>query len=315
MDAVNAMFVAMTFAFVAVPLLLKSLDPNRLPAAVARLYAYGKITGGARPSGVLSVPKRWYRHFYAFSLALAVAAALALSDAYAAGAPWPAAASLCRRWLWDPVRRPEPSYSAAAASVAVGMFVVQCARRTYETYRVNVFSDTAVGLWYYASGYMHYAGAVVTVLAEAPVAVGQAAPSSGPWEPVRLAGALLVFGWAYRQQWRANVALAGARKRGGRVVTHEHVLLTGGLFDLVSSPQMLAEVVIYGAWYAVLWGGSGMEVRDRVRLGQSVRDSAHQPPVVQGQVQGLSATEESHHTVRAVISVDKHNNNNITILL
>lgn len=256
MDAVNAMFVGMTFTFVAVPLLLKSLDPTRLPAAVARLYAYGKITGGARPSGVLSVPKRWYKHFYAFSLVLAVAAALALSDAYAAGAPWPAAAAWCRQWLWDPVRRPEPSYGAAAASVAVGMFVMQCARRTYETYRVNVFSDTAVGLWYYASGYMHYAGAVVTVLAEAPAVVGSAAPSDS-WEPVRLAGALLVFAWAYCQQWRANVALAGARKRGGRVVTHEHALLTGGLFDLVSSPQMLTEVVMYGAWYAVLWGGSG----------------------------------------------------------
>jgi len=59
-------------------------------------------------------------------------------------------------------------------------------------------------------------------------------------------------------------------------------------------------------------GRLGVEIRDRVRLGQSVRDSAHQPPVVQGQVQGLSATEESHHTVRAVISLQWIN---ITILL
>lgn len=256
MDTVNAMFVGMTFAFVAVPLLLKSMDGARLPAAVVRLYAYGKITGGARPSGLLSVPKRWYKHFYAFSAALTLMAALALCDEYAGGAPWPAVTSWCRRWLWDPVRRPEPSYSAAAASVAIGMFVAQCARRTYETYRVNVFSDTAVGLWYYASGYMHYVGAVVTVLAEAPL-YAAAIRMSSPWEHIRLAAAVLVFAWAYREQWRANVALARARKRGGRVVTHEHLVLRGGLFDLVSSPQMLTEVVMYGAWYAVLWGGTG----------------------------------------------------------
>lgn len=54
-------------------------------------------------------------------------------------------------------------------------------------------------------------------------------------------------------------------------------------------------------------GRLGMEIRDRVRLGQSVRDSAHQPPVVQRQVQGLSETEESHHTVRAVISLQSIN--------
>lgn len=258
MDFVNVMFVGMTFVFVAVPLVLKSMDGTRLPVAVARLYAYGKITGGAKPSGVLSVPKRWYKHFYAFSLALSLMAALALSDEYAAGAPWPSAAALCRRWLWDPVRRPKSSYSSAAASTAAGMFVLQCARRTYETYHVNVFSDTAVGLWYYASGYMHYVGAIVTVLAEAPVATTSGEPqSSSAWEPVRLAVALLVFAWAYREQWRANVALAEARKRGGQVVTHEHIMLTGGLFDLVSSPQMLTEVVLYGAWYAVLWGGTG----------------------------------------------------------
>lgn len=256
MDYVNVMFVGMTVAFVAVPLLLKSVDASLVPDAVARSYAYGKITGGARPSGVLCVPKRWYGHFYVFAAALSAATALALLDAY-----WPGAgSSWCRRWLLDAARRRAddrpPSYSAAAASTAVAMAVLQCFRRAYETHRVHVFSDTAVGLWYYASGYAHYAGVMATIVAEAP-ATASPAFCRGPAEAVRLAAAALVFAWAYREQWRANVTLAAARKRDGRVVTHEHRVIAGGLFDLVSSPQMLTEVVMYGAWYAVLWGSTG----------------------------------------------------------
>lgn len=256
MDYVNAMFVGMTVAFVVMPLLLKYVDGARLPVAVVRLYAYGKITGGARPSGFLSVPKRWYKHFYVFAAVAAETAWLVLFHAYWSVSPWPAATEWCARWLWDPIRRPEPSYSAAAAFTAISMISLQCHRRTYETHMVSVFSDTAVGLWYYASGYMHYAGALATVLTEAPAAPG---PFCVGWlDAGRIAVGALLFSWAYREQWRANVALAAARKTAdGRVVTHEHKVLDGGLFDLVSSPQMLTEVVVYGALYVVLWGSSG----------------------------------------------------------
>lgn len=253
MDCVNAMFAAMTVLFVAVPLALNAVK-SRVPAAVTRLYEYGKITGGARPSGVLSVPKRWYRHFYAFAAILSIAAALIVLDAYWTPMPWPAA--WCRRALWDPVRRPRPSYNAAAASIAVAMVVLQCLRRAYETHYVNVFSDTAVGLWYYASGYAHYVGVVATILAEAPATVADG-PTAGPADALRLMVAVAVFAWAYRQQWLANQQLAAVRKRDGHVATLEHRMLSGGLFDLVSSPQMLTEVVMYGAWYAILWPGTG----------------------------------------------------------
>lgn len=258
MDAVNAMFVGMTVAFVAVPLLLRAVGRSRLPDWLAHLYAYGKITGGARHTGVLSVPKRWYRHFYAAASVLATATALVLLDEYCAVSPWPAGTSWCRRRLWYPVRRPAPSYGAAAASAAVAMVAAQCFRRAYETHRVNVFSDTAVGLWYYASGYAHYAGSIATIMAEAPaVANGLSGSASGPAELTRLVAGVLTFAWAYREQWRANVALAAARKSGSRVVTYDHCMMTGGLFDLVSSPQMFTEMVMYGAWYVVLWGSSG----------------------------------------------------------
>lgn len=258
MDNVNALFVVMTALFVAVPLLLRWTDARSwLPAAVARTYAYGKITGGGRPSGVLSVPKRWYRHFYWFAAALSGAACLVLLDAYTAGrSPWPAGAAWCGRRAWAPIRHGRPSYSAAAASAAALMLALQCARRAYETHRVNVFSDAAVGLWYYASGYAHYAGAVATVMAEAPAAAGPRF-FAGPADACRLAVAAALFAWAYREQWRANVALAAARKRDGRVVTLEHRVVDGGLFRLVSSPQMFAEMVVYGALYVALWGGTG----------------------------------------------------------
>lgn len=263
MDAVNAMFVGMTMAFVAMPLLLRAIGRSRLPDWVIHVYAYGKITGGSRHTGVLSVPKRWYRHFYATASVLATVTALVLLDEYHAVSLWPAGTSWCRRRLWYPIRRPVSSYSAAATTTAVTMLASQCFRRAYETHRVNVFSDTAVGLWYYASGYVHYVGSIVTIMAEAPAVTNDTIGpeafilAGGPTELARLAAGVLIFAWAYREQWRANVALAAARKSGSRVVTYDHCMMTGGLFDLVSSPQMFTEMIMYGAWYVVLWGSSG----------------------------------------------------------
>lgn len=258
MDYVNAMFVGMTIVFSVVPILLRSVDQSLIPGPVIRLYAYGKITGGTRPSGVLNVPKRWYAHFYVLAAALSVAAALVLLDVYCpAASPWPAGSAWCRRWLWRTDSARPPSYSPAATCTAVAMAVLQFFRRLYETYRVNVFSDTAIGIGHYVGGYAHYAGVIATIMAEAPLSASAEPFCRGPADAVRLIVAALTFAWAYREQWRANITLAAARKRDGRVVTYEHRVITGGLFDLVSSPQMFSEVIMYSAWYVALWGSEG----------------------------------------------------------
>nr|CAD7462291.1 unnamed protein product [Timema tahoe] len=42
--------------------------------------------------------------------------------------------------------------------------------------------------------------------------------------------------------------------RGGKIVTHRHGIPHGGWFELVSSPHLLAEVIMYLALTIILWG-------------------------------------------------------------
>nr|CAD7195175.1 unnamed protein product [Timema douglasi] len=64
-----------------------------------------------------------------------------------------------------------------------------------------------------------------------------------------------LFLWACYHQYRSTVILANLRKnKKGKIVTHHHGIPYGGWFELVSSPHLLAEVIMYLALTIILWG-------------------------------------------------------------
>lgn len=255
------MFAFMAFSVVIVGVLINCAE-SRLPAAVVQSFRYGKFSSRRRHPLVdrLEVPKRWFRHFYAFAalwsafgLALAVPAFAFRANAVpdAVSRLLDAAAHGSRR----------DAYDATAATVALACLTAQCWRRFYETHWLSVFSESTINVSHYAVGYAHYFGCVLAVLAEAPSpftapsAHRHSAYLSAGDVNVRLLAGLAVFLWAFRQQYAANATLAALRTdRGGRVVTYEHKIPTGGLFDRVSCPHLFCEVLMYMAVMIVLWG-------------------------------------------------------------
>ncbi|KAJ9591654.1 hypothetical protein L9F63_001799, partial [Diploptera punctata] len=66
-----------------------------------------------------------------------------------------------------------------------------------------------------------------------------------------------LFMWAFYHQYKAAVLLANLRKnKKGSIVTLEHRIPAGDLFDFVSSPHNFAEIVMYLAIMFILWGSS-----------------------------------------------------------
>jgi hypothetical protein len=63
--------------------------------------------------------------------------------------------------------------------------------------------------------------------------------------------------WAFYHQYKATVLLANLRKdRKGSIVTLQHQVPHGDLFELVSSPHNLAEILMYLALTFILLGSN-----------------------------------------------------------
>lgn len=142
--------------------------------------------------------------------------------------------------------------------LAVLLLFVQCVRRFYETHFVQIFSSTSrMNLTHYVVGYFHYFGAFVAILAQArgfvrePAAVGVGLQ----WRDCGWVHWLAVGGFLYAwyHQFMSNLILARLRcNASGTVVTQKHLIPSGGYFEVVSSPHMLFEVLLYVMLYLLV---------------------------------------------------------------
>lgn len=140
--------------------------------------------------------------------------------------------------------------------VAITLITIQCWRRFYETFFVQVFSSKLkMNLSAYLVGYIHYFGSVVVILSQAEGFVrtdGSLLPYRFELSP-RIAFWIAVFVYAWRYQFQTNLILASLRKdRSGNVISQKHSVPRGGYFELISSPHMFFEIVMYIALYAII---------------------------------------------------------------
>lgn len=144
------------------------------------------------------------------------------------------------------------------------LLFAQCLRRFYETHYVQIFSSRSrMNITHYIVGYFHYFGAFIVILGQAQGFVRSPsvlAPASTASDLFTLTDctaidciACIVFGYAWYHQHQSNLILVRLRQRDdGTVATERHLMPVGGYFELVSSPHMLFEVLLYGALYMLL---------------------------------------------------------------
>lgn len=231
-----------------------------LPNAIRQSFRYGKHAFQGpqdRFTSLLEVPKSWFKHFYVFAAVWSVIGFYYMVNAYFMGRPTPG-------FVVDfldimATNRRTVKTTPTETMVAITLITIQCLRRCYETQFVQVFSSKLkMNLSAYLVGYVHYFGEVVALLSQADGFVRMDATTSLlPYRfelTPRIAFWIAVFIYAWRYQFQSNLILANLRKdRTGAVTTQKHSIPRGGYFELISSPHMFFEIVMYVALYGLTW--------------------------------------------------------------
>lgn len=242
--------------------LLNTIE-KRLPTFISQSYRFGKFSYEGERSKILvvEVPKRWFSHFYIAAALYSVMCLYLAIHVYIFGGSAPVEFIK----LLNTVATSQRTFTVSSLATLIGLTLMtaQCIRRFYETWFVSVFSNAKMNLSHYIVGFSHYFGAITAILAEAPGFTPHTGVSGLVlklnFSELHLYhfGALLTFTWAFIHQYRAAVILADLRKDGsGKVVHQMYKIPEGDLFNLVSSPHMLCEVVIYLSLMIMLWGNS-----------------------------------------------------------
>lgn len=122
--------------------------------------------------------------------------------------------------------------------------------RWYQSVYINVFSTTTTqDLLDWLAPHIYSLCAGLTILSEAPALDGTGRGwfhwSDFSWH--HLLGVAL-FAFISYQDRNLQYQLAKFRKnRAGHVVSEDHKMPKGGMFDYVSSPQLLSEILVHGA--------------------------------------------------------------------
>ena len=211
--------------------------------------------------------------------------------------------------------------SPAHLVLALTLLAIQVFRRLYECAVINQPSSSTMNITHYIVGYAHYFCTATGFLCEAPgfvtgsstVSLSEISAWSVSWSawPATL---ILVVAWYQQLEAHKEFARLKMKNSAG------HSIPSGGLFEYVSCPHYLCEVIIYTCLLAILgthhhtaWLGnySSEYINSHpvtftycsVVLGvdQPVDSRHHESQVVQGEVQGVPSSQEGHHTLALVI--------------
>lgn len=134
--------------------------------------------------------------------------------------------------------------------IILGLEVAQVVRRCYECFFISVYSPSSrINLSHLATGFGFYAGVALIITNYGLVDVGTEA---APADIVTVVVGIAVFSAGFWSQYQSHLTLARLRRRtrpDGKqlIVTFDHMIPYGRLFDHVSNPHYFAEVLIYAS--------------------------------------------------------------------
>ena len=137
--------------------------------------------------------------------------------------------------------------------LALSLLSLQVFRRLYECAVINQSSTSTMNITHYIVGFAHYFCAATGYLCEAPGFLpnsSTAPPAELSVSTISLAGwlATIVFLGAWYQQLQAHKTFAQLKRKNAA----GHSIPDGGLFDLVSCPHYLCEIIIYTCLLLIL---------------------------------------------------------------
>ncbi|CAK1578003.1 unnamed protein product [Parnassius mnemosyne] len=251
LNILDLIFLSLAFMVTFTGFLINNFEKH-VPVFVIKSYRYGSFAyqgSGANYLQMIEIPKAFYRHFYFFSSVFSTATLAYMVLVYYLNFNVNSYIVFVLRILLE---QDESAVSASAAIITMSLLTLQCVRRCYETYCLQVFAKSSkMNLSHYLVGMVHYFACVIAAVGQAPLFCGNQNRDEVVWTDKRTSilavPCILIFLYVCYEQYQTNVIFANLRrdKKTGEVVTEEHRIPHGRLFELVSSPHRLCEIILY----------------------------------------------------------------------
>jgi len=220
-----------------------------VPSLILELFRYGKTLNGPAQNtlvSLISLNKGHFTHFYIFSGIYVPFILYIASCRYIYGDPVPPSVLSFLDFTCGQ-ERPSSRSSPASILLVLTLLTIQVWRRLYECIFVNKPTKATINLTHYIVGYAHYFCTATGYLCEAPDFSPSRLPSTTP-SLMTLLPLVLVFCLAWYTQFSAHKTFAHLKT----VNPVKHSVPSGGLFELVSCPHYLAEVLLYTVFMLIL---------------------------------------------------------------
>ncbi|KAK6755240.1 hypothetical protein RB195_013924 [Necator americanus] len=224
-----------------------SIVPALTTYGVSALYLRDKV----QFIRSISVPKRWFWHFYLLGSFCAMSWLL-FCGAVSHRMTIPSEMLRSGLALVTPVK---PQFNWSTTVLALSLVLFHVTRRLWETLCISVYSDTTMNIFHYVVGLIHYTILPLTIVCESKgiadnrygLIVTSSAISSVQWIGVAL------FFTCNRQQHLIAKDIAALRKApDGLISNYAHGICYGGWFDYISCPHFFFEMGIYFSLWLVL---------------------------------------------------------------
>lgn len=224
------------------------------------LYVYGKSLNLKTKKGLFwqrfLLPKSYFAHFYILALIIFCPSFLITITYYV-----PARLGSSLFELLDfivdhtnkyfKIETADTLTSVTALVFTLILMIIQTSRRLYECLFISVYSSNSkINLIHYLFGHIFYIAAAISTIC--PILLSQ---TRSKFTFVALldhlitryrAIAFILFIYASHYQQKCHKILANLRKdKAGNVISEKHYVPSGGLFEYVSCPHFLIEVILY----------------------------------------------------------------------
>ncbi|KAI9555494.1 hypothetical protein GHT06_018009 [Daphnia sinensis] len=235
-------------------ILLQVVNLKGMPKILYDVYSSGKSCEVELFSSLVSavlVPKSWFFHFYVFATVYTFLIVIVIIWMILTKNQLPFFISMYINSL--SAHSCTTIASPQISLLATSLFLLQVSRRAYESMYVTVFLDSKMNLGHYIVGHFHYWGCGTILLSYAACqSLQDDHTNEEAKNEIHLQHVIgtVLFIITFYQQYIAHNTLANLRKKPQN--KQKYGLPQGGLFNYVSCPNFLCEIIIYLAINLVL---------------------------------------------------------------
>jgi len=233
-----------------------------LPELVSNLIKFGKLLKPKQNDSntksklnqliaLIQVPKSYFIHFYIFAVIYHLIILLLLfTNCFSVHSD--------RHELIDKLMtliigrniyiEAENALKSRTSLILMTSLLIQYIRRLYENKFINIFSNSKINLIHYLAGFMFYISCGLALMDSLYINQINYSNVNHLWSYIAFLILILMSGL----QFKTHLSLSKLRRGvDGQIKSYSHFIPTGGLFDYISCPHYLCEIIIYLCIYII----------------------------------------------------------------